>query len=379
MDAAKSTAAAELVSVIIPAYNAANFIAETLASAQMQTYGNLEIIVVDDGSTDNTASIVEGIAASDSRVCLIQQPNRGVAAARNLGIGHARGTFVAPLDADDIWHPEKIARQVAAMREAGPAVGMVYSWSLRIDESDRVLSRPTSVPHYAGDVYPLLVLYNFVGNGSTPMMRRDYVIEVGGYDASLRARGGEGCEDKMLYLTLAERYQVAYVPAFLVGYRMSAFNMSNNTQQMNRSNDLVLEAVRAHHAKLPRRLFRWSNSMTAFNLSRQNLRRGRLLASILHLARTLTLDPGFLFEPPFRSAVRALLRRLARKIAPNATPSVGACKFPHSPIEPTAVVPAHKVLFSRRRLAFLQALCRKRSAKHNGRQIDELRATVSII
>ena len=106
------------------------------------------------------------------------------------GIEHARGVYVAPLDADDIWHPDKIARQVAAMREGGPAVGMVYAWSLRIDEAGCVLSRPASLPRYVGDVYPFLVLYNFVSNGSTPLLRRDCVLQAGGYDPSLRARGG---------------------------------------------------------------------------------------------------------------------------------------------------------------------------------------------
>ncbi|WP_369726014.1 glycosyltransferase family 2 protein [Bradyrhizobium sp. LLZ17] len=104
-----------LVSIVIPAYNAERFIARTLASAQAQTYEKLEIIVIDDGSTDNTRSVVEAIAATDKRLELISTPNRGVARARNLGIENARGPYVAFLDADDLWHPTKIARQVEAL------------------------------------------------------------------------------------------------------------------------------------------------------------------------------------------------------------------------------------------------------------------------
>src|SRR5882724_12888422 len=100
----------ELISVIIPAHNARAFIADTLASAQAQTYENLEIIVIDDGSTGDTATIVEAIAARDLRVRLLHQQNQGVASARNFAIRESLGTLIAPLDADDLWHPEKIAR-----------------------------------------------------------------------------------------------------------------------------------------------------------------------------------------------------------------------------------------------------------------------------
>jgi len=344
-----------LVSIIIPAYNAERFIAETIAFARAQTYGNLEIIVVDDGSTDGTASIVEGVAAVDRRIHLLRQPNGGVAAARNLGIERARGEFIAPLDADDIWHPEKIARQVAAMQEAGPKVGMVYTWSLRIDETRHILSRPSNVPEYSGNVYPFLVLYNFVGNGSTPLLRRSSVLQAGGYDKSLRARGGEGCEDQLLYLLLAERYEAALVPAFLVGYRMSTSNMSNNTWQMSRGHDLVIEAVRARHPELPRRLFRWSNSLTRFYFSRQNMRRRRLGAAALFLVRSLASDPAFLLEPPFCAAAEGLWRRIVRG---GARPENGGerARFPESSIEPESRA-SQRAPLSHQRFNFLMSLC----------------------
>ena len=356
--------AGELVSIIIPAYNAERFIAETLASARTQTHGNLEIIVVDDGSTDGTASIVEEIASVDRRVQLLRQPNGGVAAARNLGIERARGEFIAPLDADDIWHPQKIARQIAAMRAAGPKVGMVYTWSLRIDETRHILSRPSSVPDYSGNVYPFLVLYNFVGNGSTPLLRRSGVLEAGGYDQSLRARRGEGCEDQLLYLLLAERYEAALVPDFLVGYRMSASNMSNNTWQMSRGHDLVIEAVRERHPELPPRLFRWSNSLTRFFLSRQNMRRRRLGSAALFLALSLASDPAFLLEPPFRVAAAGLWRRMLRGGA-RAQSGGQRSKFPESSIAPESRA-SQKAPFSRRRLEFLMTLCEESSSDDAG-------------
>src|SRR5439155_4413373 len=106
-----------LVTVVIAAFNAMAHIEETCLSALRQTYRSLEVIVVDDGSTDETSRIVQRLAASDSRVRLIRQQNRGVAAARNAGIAAASGEFIAPLDADDLWDSTKIERQVRRLQD----------------------------------------------------------------------------------------------------------------------------------------------------------------------------------------------------------------------------------------------------------------------
>ncbi len=113
-----------LVSVVIPAFNASTYIERTLRSVMRQTYAALEIVVVNDGSTDHTAKLVEQIAASDSRIRLLSTPNRGVAAARNTGIEASSGRFVAFLDADDLWHPTKIEKQVNALKRLSPRTGL---------------------------------------------------------------------------------------------------------------------------------------------------------------------------------------------------------------------------------------------------------------
>src|SRR6476660_9248867 len=97
-----------LVSALIPAWNAESTLAETLGSAAAQTHRNLEILIVDDGSTDSTAEIAKEFCASDSRARLTSQKNRGVASARNRAIDESKGEFIAPLDADDLWHAQKI-------------------------------------------------------------------------------------------------------------------------------------------------------------------------------------------------------------------------------------------------------------------------------
>ena len=120
----KAGTKSELISVIIPAHNAARHISATLRSVRDQTHRSLEIIAVDDGSTDNTGQILEKFAAEDRRMSVLRQDNSGVAMARNLAISHSRGDFIAPLDADDIWHPEKLARQLSALIRGGPTVGI---------------------------------------------------------------------------------------------------------------------------------------------------------------------------------------------------------------------------------------------------------------
>src|SRR5215475_4737819 len=115
----------DAVTVVIPAYNAEATLDETLRSVRSQTHRALEILIVDDGSSDGTPEVALAHAAADPRVRLIQQSNGGVAAARNRGIEEARATLIAPVDADDLWAPTKIERQVAALHRGGPRVALV--------------------------------------------------------------------------------------------------------------------------------------------------------------------------------------------------------------------------------------------------------------
>lgn len=297
----------DLVSVIIPAYNASAFLREAIESALAQTYRKLEVIVVDDGSRDNTAAVVESLAVRDPRVRLLRQPNAGVASARNLGLAVSRGGFIALLDADDLWHPEKLARQVAVIRRGSPRLGLVYTWSSVVDEAGRVVDRRgCGVPRYEGEVYAALVLWNFVGNASTPLIRRRCLAEIGGFDVGLRARGAQGCEDLKLYLAIAERYEFAVVPEFLVGYRQTATSMSRSVWQMKRSHALVLADVRRRHPELPGRLFRWSRSLCCYWLAVACWRDRRYLQGAWLGILTVLHDPAFVTRP-------LLYRRLASR------------------------------------------------------------------
>lgn len=236
----------DLVTIVIPAYNAEKTLHETLLTARAQSYGNLEILVIDDGSQDNTARIAESHAAQDMRIRLIRQDNAGVAAARNRGIKEAKGEYIATLDADDLWHPEKIALQRAAFFRSGRPIGLVYTWSAYIDEDNTILSTRRK-PLHEGDVLTALCLSNFVNNGSAPMMLKKALLEIGGFDSGLRAAHAQGCEDYQTYFRIAEHYNFAVVPQHLTGYRQYSNSMSGDVLQMLRSYDMFMKEFRERH------------------------------------------------------------------------------------------------------------------------------------
>jgi glycosyltransferase involved in cell wall biosynthesis len=287
------------VSIVIPAYNASRTIAETIESAIAQTHRNLEILVVDDGSTDETLAIAEGIAKRDQRVRTILQANGGVAAARNAGIAASTGAFIAPLDADDLWHPAKVERQLQVFDRNDDRMGLVYTWFALIDHRSRVVQLRHR-PDHQGEVLAALAFHNFIGNGSSAMIRRDALAHTNGYDSSLRARGGQGCEDWKLYFQIAERYHFGLVPAALTGYRHLPDNMSSDVLQMLRSRDLCTQDLLPCHPELAAPFRSGRNRLSRF-LFHRAIRRGRLS----EIARLL-LSIGR-HDPPFLSGLIATL------------------------------------------------------------------------
>ena len=279
---------AELVTVIVPAYNASATIDETLLSIRGQTHAALEIIVVDDGSTDETCALVERHAAEDSRVVLLSQSNGGVAKARNLALDHAHGRYVAPVDADDLWRPEKIARQLSLLRERGPGTTLVYTWYVSIDGDSRV--RQVNRPSHEGQVLPMLCTLNFVGHASSPLMPTQAVLDAGGYDPSLRARAAQGCEDWKLYLALADRGEFAVVKSVLTGYRQVGQGMSGDIAQMLRSHYLVMSEFEREHSGYARELRDGIYRMSDYYV-KEALKAKRYAAAARELRRLSLNDP----------------------------------------------------------------------------------------
>jgi glycosyltransferase involved in cell wall biosynthesis len=248
-----------LISIIIPAYNAERFIARTLSSALNQTFKEIEVIVVNDGSTDKTQSIIENFAVNDSRLRLFNTMNRGVAMARNFGIENARGSYVAFLDADDLWHPTKIERQFKALSAyaADPTWAGVYVLHRAIDENDHIIHAGQPTIKCRGYVLARNFVLKYVGNGSSLLVRREAALSVGGFDPSYAMAGLGGCEDLDFELRLAAQYRIEAVQSFLVGYRVYEGNMSSDRVRMAKS---VIATVKQHikrNPSMPLKIRRW--------------------------------------------------------------------------------------------------------------------------
>jgi glycosyltransferase involved in cell wall biosynthesis len=229
------------VSVIIPAYNAAPWIRETLESVLAQDVASLETIVVDDGSTDDTAGIV---AKYGHCVRYVRQARRGPGATRNLGIKLAQGDHIAFVDADDIWLPKKIRLQSEALQQSGLA--WVYSDAYAFDaQTGAVLCRFSQLGRlYRGDVLKPLFFRNFIGS-STPVIRRTVFADVGLFDSEVDLHSKE---DWDMWLRIAARYPAALVNVPLARYRVSP------RSRFYRSS--VAERLRAQIAVLDRAVVR---------------------------------------------------------------------------------------------------------------------------
>lgn len=241
------------VSLIIPAYNAERYIGFTIESLIRQSHADLEIIVVDDGSTDRTREIACRYAETDARITVLPQKNLGVATARNTGIEVAKGEFVGFIDADDIWHSTAVAKMLSRFEGASPDLGVVYTWSADIDEENRLIGG-VHVSKARGHVYPLLIFHNFLGNASSTIIRKRSLEAIGGY----RPEFDLGCEDFDLYLRLAARFDYDVVPEFLVAYRRTPGAMSSHTERMERAHQQALDTVRRERPMVSSRLLRSS-------------------------------------------------------------------------------------------------------------------------
>ncbi|WP_225206444.1 glycosyltransferase family 2 protein [Novosphingobium huizhouense] len=237
----------ELISVIVPAYNAETTLIETLRSISAQSHAAIEVLVIDDGSSDRTAELAERYAREyDQRVRTVRQDNAGVAAARNKGAALARSDLLAFVDADDLWAPDKLARQRAVLEAAGPQAGLCYTWYAMIDAESRIFYCEDFVER-SGWLLDALLITNFIGNGSSALVRRAAFEAARGFDPALRAAGAQGCEDILFYCRVAEHYAIVVVPDYLVGYRQYRESMSGDLAAMLRSWLLVVDEMRARH------------------------------------------------------------------------------------------------------------------------------------
>ena len=200
-----------VVSIVIPLYNARDVIQETIRSALAQTYREYEIIIIDDGSTDGSGDLVVQFG---DRVRYLPQPNGGVAQARNHGIAAARGRYIALLDHDDLWDPEKLAKQVAIL-DAQPAVGMVVTDVAHLDRAGRPMHEigPASQPQHE---FARLFVQGFVPTPSATLIRKAVLESVGGFDEQFNSAG---MDDHELWTRIAAATTIAGIPEPLTYHR----------------------------------------------------------------------------------------------------------------------------------------------------------------
>jgi glycosyltransferase involved in cell wall biosynthesis len=207
------TAALAEVSIVVAAYNQAPLLAQAIDSVRAQTFADWELVVVDDGSTDDTPEVVAR-RADDPRIVYVRQARAERCVARNRGIAASTGRLVAFLDADDLWRPEKLARQVAALA-AEPAAGLCYTIARFVDAAGRPLPIRKPARPLAGDAFACLMRGNVLILASV-VVRRACLDEAGGFDPALARYG---CEDWDLWLGIARRHPVAVVDEELTLYR----------------------------------------------------------------------------------------------------------------------------------------------------------------
>jgi len=276
-----------LVSVIIPTYNRSHFLREALDSVYAQTYRPLEVIVVDDGSTDRTPKLV-----SSYPLVYIRGPRRGVAGARNKGLSWARGEFIAFLDSDDLWLPEKIARQVGFFR-SHPGAMAVQTEEIWIRRGKRVNPKKKHAKA-SGYIFHRCVELCVV-SPSAIMLRRRVFDEIGVFDESFWA-----CEDYELWLRLAARYPVYLLSEPLVVKRGGHRDQLSRLPGLDWYRLLALQKILfSPWLTPPMRLLALKQALVKGEIFKQGaLKRGRLYEAYLteKILKMLKRYPG---GPPF--------------------------------------------------------------------------------
>jgi glycosyltransferase involved in cell wall biosynthesis len=227
------------VSVIVPAYNIASYLGAALESLRRQSFRDFEVLIVDDGSTDETAAIAQSFCQRDDRFHLLRKSNGGLSSARNYGIRQANSDYIALLDADDVYHPDKLAIHAARL-VADPSIGVTYSASRAIRDSGKSTWFTLDGKPVHPDPMLALMCKNFIGHGSNAVFRKDIINAIGDFDETLRSS-----EDLDFWLRIAATKQWRFERdrRVLCGYRVRPSGLSFNLPQMQVAHERVLQSA----------------------------------------------------------------------------------------------------------------------------------------
>jgi glycosyltransferase involved in cell wall biosynthesis len=240
------------VSIILPTYNRAPLLPRAVTSALSQTYADFELIIVDDGSSDDTPTVVAGF--TDRRIVYLPRRHEGAAAAENAGLAIARGRFIGFLDDDDEWLPGKLAAQVAAFAEEPPETGVVYTGRWRLQGGRRSYGPSPRILRKNGAIHREIVRRTTHVSLVCALVRRECFDEVGGFDESLPTSN-----DYDLWIRMSRRYRFRYLPDPLVLVHATAGSMSNDPR-------LIIEARKRLLVKHAATFRECGGGMTAYFL-----------------------------------------------------------------------------------------------------------------
>ncbi len=307
-------------SVVMPVYNVADFIAEAIQSVLNQSFIDFELLIVDDCSPDNSIQICRQF--NDPRIRIIKHTeNRGLAGARNTGIRHALGEFIAFLDSDDRWHPDKLSLHHAHLI-ASPQVGLSFSRSAFI-EANGVATNCYQMPRLTGITPDHLFCRNPVGNGSAPVVRMSALVQIGYqaifngqpeiryFDSTLRRSEDIEC---WLRIALTTDWQIEGIPQVLTDYRLNAEGLSASLFKQLESWESLVSKTR-HYA--PAFIAQHEQHARAFQfryLARQAIRLGDGSAAVHFLHRALGSDWRLLTHEPARTFITCVAAYLLRRL-----------------------------------------------------------------
>jgi Glycosyl transferase family 2 len=295
------------VSVVVPAYNVCGYIEAALSSLERQSFQSFEVLIVDDGSTDRTADIAQSFCDRDRRFQLLQKKNGGLSSARNHGIYHARGEYIALLDGDDEYELDKLANHVAVLDQK-PTVGVVYSASRIVRDDGKLTFMKLSGKPISSNLLFSLLCKNFLGHGSNGVFRRSLIDQVGAFDETLRSS-----EDVDFWLRIAatNAWQFHREPQALCRYRVRPTGLSFNVLQMQQSHEQVIQRALQRSPEQVKPMLPTASAYMYRFLARLSLTAGNVEQARSYMGQALAADATIFLRDP-----RSLLTLIAVGLAP---------------------------------------------------------------
>jgi glycosyltransferase involved in cell wall biosynthesis len=228
-----------LISIITPTFNREKFLPAAIESVLQQTYSNWELIIVDDGSKDNTKTLIDTYSVKDNRIKYYFQENQGQSIARNKALSVASGEFICFLDSDNYWTKDKLEKSIIAFNKY-PDADILYGDCITIDEQGHELHR-NNMRRHSGKVAHLLLKDNFVSMNTT-MTRKECFLELGGMSGKRRV-----ADDYDLWLRMSSRYNFQYIPEYLAYYRVMENQISSNKKlRFDTNEQIILDFISAY-------------------------------------------------------------------------------------------------------------------------------------